>query len=158
MKNKKLNIIDVILITILVLVAVAVGLRAVSTRHLKSHLKDQQVVYTIEIYNIDKAFANSVLKNDKLYLTEKNLYCGDVISSSFSYSEKDVQYENATVKSHIYPQQINMTIKACTISDLSDFGFYVGDNTFITEGTVINMHTKTFSFTGKVTNITYPNN
>ena len=58
MKYKKLNIIDVIIITIIILITAAVSLRAISEKHIHSSLKDKEVIYTVEIYNLDKSFIN----------------------------------------------------------------------------------------------------
>lgn len=158
MKYKKLNIIDVIIITIVILIAAAVALRAISEKHIHSSLKDQEVVYTIEIYNLDNAFINTVKQNEKLYLSDKALYCGEVLNVSSKYSKQDIEYENTTIKTYTNPNQINMSLMVQVTADLSDSGFYIGNNTFITEGTVLDMHTNTFSFVGKVVEISYKNN
>lgn len=157
MKYKKLNIIDVIIITIIILIAAAVSLRAISEKHIHSSLKDKEVIYTVEIYNLDKSFINSVNQNEKLYLTGKSLFCGEVLNVSSKYSTQDIEYENKTIKTHTNPEQINMSLTVQVTADLSDSGFYIGNNTFITKGTVLDMHTNTFSFVGKIVEISYEN-
>ena len=50
----------------------------------------------------------------------------------------------------MYPAEINMTLTLHLSADISENGFYIGDNTYLNLGKNLKMYTKTFSFEGKL--------
>lgn len=146
MKNKKPNLIDVILILVLILVIAAAVYRTLSIKQLPDTVKDQKVEYTLEIYDIDSHYADAIRVGDTLYLSEKALYCGEVVSVQTSFAHREITSSDGTVSSHLYPAKINMTVKASLSADISENGFYIGDNTYLNLGKNMDMYTETFSF------------
>lgn len=153
MKNNKFNIVDVVIITILILVVAAVSLRAININKTNDAQKDKDIIYTVEVYNIDSIYRRSVNTQDELFITGKALYCGTVNSVKAEYLSQDVSYTDGSIKPHINPSMSNLIIEVAVSADIADNGFFVGENTFISVGENIDFYTKYFTFNGKVTNI-----
>jgi len=151
MKNKKLNIIDVIIITALILIIAAAVARAVRINSMPDTVKDKEILYTIEICDIDGIYLDSVKPGDNLYISDKALYCGTVHEVSTSYVKRSVQYDDGTLSPHSDPSKVNITLKILMSADTSDDGFYIGNNTFLYPGEMIDAYTRYFNFSGKIT-------
>ena len=151
MKKKKPNIIDVIIVLVLLLVIAAAVYRTLSIKQLPDTVKDQIVEYTLETSDIDLAYASALKVGDTVYLSEKALYCGEVTAIETSYSRREITSADGTVSAHLYPSEIHMKITVRLSADISENGFYIGDNTYMNLGKILDMYTETFSFTAKLT-------
>ncbi len=150
MKNKKLNIIDIIIITALILVIAAAISRAVIMNRMPDTVKDREILYKIELRDVDGIYRDSVKPGDSLYISEKALYCGTVHEVSASHVKREVVYDDGSVSPHSDPSKVNIVLTVLLSADTSDDGFYIGSNTFLSPGQQIAAYTKYFNFTGKI--------
>ncbi len=150
MKSKKPNLIDVLIVLVLVLVTAAAVYRTLSIKQLPDTVKNKEIEYTLLVSGIDSLYANAVKTGDTVYLSEKSLFCGEISAVQTSYVRKEIAAADGTVSAHLYPAEIDMTLTLHLSADISENGFYIGDNTYLNLGKNLKMYTKTFSFEGKL--------
>ena len=150
MKSKKPNLIDVLIILVLVLVTSAAVYRTLSIKQLPDTVKNKEIEYTLLISGVDSLYANAVKTGDTVYLTEKSLACGEVSAVQTAYVRKEITAADGTFSLHLYPAEIDMTLTLRLSADISENGFYIGDNTYLNLGKNMKMHTETFTFDGKL--------
>lgn len=150
MKKKTANLIDILLIFILLLTVAVTVYRSVSIKQLPDTVKNQKIEYTLLIENLDTAFADSIHIGDKLYLSDNAIFCGEVTSMQKSFVRKNV-VSNAQIHSHIYPAACDITLKVRLSADISENGFYVGDNTYLNIGKRAELYTSDMAFEALLT-------
>ena len=152
---KKPNIIDILILLVVLLAIAAAVFRALHVKEFSDTVKDQPVVYTLHATDLDAAFARSVQPGDLLYLSGNALACGEVTEVTPTYSTKYVYYTNGTASEHLYPEQLNLDIAVSVSADVSENGFYIGEQTYFTRGKSLELHTQTFCFTATITDISH---
>ena len=103
MKKKKPNVIDIIIVLILLAVVATAVFRALKVNELPGTVKNREIVYTVQIYDIDRTYANSLVSGDSVYLSKKNLFCGTVDDVRSQYSTKIVNSDSASLEKHVFP-------------------------------------------------------
>ncbi len=153
MKKLKPNIIDVVIIAAIILILITAIFRIININHLPDMVKDQKVAYTFVIYDEDEAYKNAIKPGDNLYLYPKNAYCGKVTNVESQYAKENVIYPDGTAKSHVNPSKINIILTVEISADMTENGFYIADNTFLTRGFVSDINTTNIVFNGQITEI-----
>lgn len=153
MKKRKPNIIDVIIILVILFVAAAAIFRTLSVKQLPDTVKDQEIAYTLRIHDIDIAYANALKPGDTLYLASKALACGEIAQVSSNFVSREVYHTDGTVSRHLDPGFVNLEVEVKLSADLSESGFYIGENTYLSLGNQLDFYTPTFSFHAQITAI-----
>ncbi len=153
MKKKKPNVIDVIIVLILLAVVATAVFRALKVNELPGTVKNREIVYTVQIYDIDRAYVNSLVSGDSVYLSKKNLFCGTVDDIRSQYSTKIINSDSASLEKHVFPEKINISVDIKISADIAEYGFYIGSNTYLSIGDTLDFYTPTFSFNAQITDI-----
>ncbi len=152
MKKKTFHLIDVILVFVLLLVLAAAIYRALSIKQLPDTVKDQKIEYTLALEEMDTVYGDLIEIGDKLYLTDKGIYCGEVVAVQKSFAHRDVT-TGSQIRSHVYPAACKLTLKVRLSADISEHGFYVGENTYLNLGKGFDLYTEKLAFRGLLTAI-----
>lgn len=153
MTKKKFNVIDVIIIATIILIIAAVSYRAVFIGNLGNKSEEKTVSYTVTVPGIDSIYAHGIQIGDEVYLENGSEYCGNVSSVKTVYASSEVVYPDGSVKSHILPNKINLTVTVEITARTSDEKLFLGGSSYISAGETAVFYTETFTFAGIVSDI-----
>lgn len=144
---------DIIIVLVLVAAVAAAVFRMINLKQLPDTVKDREVTYTLSVYGLDRVYADALSVGDKLYLDGKSLYCGEITGVSASHAYREVPHTDGTVSRHLAPDALDVAVTVLLSADISESGFYIGENTYLSLGQTLDLYTQTFTFSAQITEI-----
>ena len=147
----KINIIDFAAIIVIVLAVVGIAYRFISIAG-ENVMTKSNFTYTVEIDGVRIYTVNALEKKGTVTDKDGNIL-GEIVD--VNYKDKEIQtiLENGQSIMTKVPEQYVVEVTLEAEGKESELGYFVGENTELSVGGGIAMHTKYANSSGKITNI-----
>lgn len=147
------SIIDITIIFIIVAIIAGIFLRSYYKEMSERSQEISTAEYTVEIKSTNKRFRSLLHSGDKLYFNDNSHTCGTITNVTPSVCKTEVTTADGTKKEEYDQTKIDilLTVEAPCRSDAG--GVYIDSNVFIAAGKQLDLHSKTFEFSGTIKNV-----
>ncbi len=148
----KVSIIDIIVVLAIVVAALGIYNRFVSSGS-KVETVTQKIEYTMIVKGVRQGTVDALAKGGKVYDAETKEYFGEIIGSEHTVATDYEEMPNGEIVSVELPEKFDVTVTVNIDGKVNDSGYYTGTNAPITIGSRHVFYSKYAKTTGEIMSV-----
>lgn len=144
-EKARLNIFDVLIIFVIVACIAAIGVRIYFTSH--ANISPDTVEITYEVYGISEDNAAEFIQGKKIYLQSNDAEVGRIESATVSPAAIEAVDDDGSITTANDPYKFTVRGTMTLTGKMSDGGFAVGGQAYISLGSPLSVYTDRNMFT-----------
>lgn len=150
MKNRKFNIIDILVVLIIIVFGIGIGIRFINGKTIKNQ---KEITYVVEVENVKDFTLKALEKSDLLTDEKTGTVLGTILSVEENIYKKEEQTSSGELVSAEVPERYGCTVTIKATAKENEGKFMLDEKTEVVPGKEILVITKYVKTTGKVISV-----